>query len=142
MSVPPEVINPILESRGSALVNQSDKMFKFFSRPNITLEDMRKIDSVEAFIHDNELDYETMEQTEIQVKYSGYIQKEKNNADKLNRLEGIKIPENFDYSRLKSLSYEAKEKLTKIRPRTVSQASRISGVSPNDISVMLVYMGR
>ena len=141
-SVSPEVINPILESKGSATVQQSDKMFKFFSRPNITLTDMRKIEAVETYIGEEALDYETMEQTEIQVKYSGYIQKEKNNADKLNRLEGIKIPENFDYSRLKSLSYEAKEKLTKIRPRTVSQASRISGVSPNDISVMLVYMGR
>ena len=141
-SATPEVINPILESKGSALVNQSDKMFKFFSRPKITLEDMRKIDSVEEFIRKNELDYETMEQTEIQVKYAGYIEKEKNNADKLNRLEGIVIPENFDYTRLKSLSHEAREKLGKVQPRTISQASRISGVSPNDISVMLVYMGR
>ncbi|MEZ4859430.1 MAG: tRNA uridine-5-carboxymethylaminomethyl(34) synthesis enzyme MnmG, partial [Flavobacteriaceae bacterium] len=71
-----------------------------------------------------------------------YIEKEKNNADKLNRLEGIKIPESFDYSKLKSLSFEAVEKLTKIKPTTISQASRISGVSPNDISVLLVYMGR
>ena len=70
------------------------------------------------------------------------IEKEKNNASKLNRLEDIKIPENFDYSKLKSLSFEAKEKLKKIKPRTLSQASRISGVSPSDISVMLVYMGR
>lgn len=141
-SAPPEVINPILESRESALVKQSDKMFKFFSRPKITLDDMRKIDSVEEFIRKNELDYETMKQTEIQVKYAGYIEKEKNNADKLNRLEGIVIPENFDYTRLKSLSHEAREKLGKVQPRTISQASRISGVSPNDISVMLVYMGR
>ena len=83
-----------------------------------------------------------LQQTEIQIKYAGYIEKEKNNADKLNRLEGIKIPENFDYTKLKSLSYEAMEKLKEIQPATVSQASRISGVSPNDISVMLVYMGR
>jgi len=141
-SVAPEVINPILESNLSATVAQSDKMFKFFSRPNITMDDMRKIKEVENFIQENELDFETLEQTEIQIKYSGYIQKEKNNADKLHRLEGITIPENFDYARLKSLSYEAREKLTKIQPRTVSQASRISGVSPNDISVLLVYMGR
>ncbi|MBL4887068.1 MAG: tRNA uridine-5-carboxymethylaminomethyl(34) synthesis enzyme MnmG, partial [Flavobacteriaceae bacterium] len=77
-----------------------------------------------------------------QIKYSGYIEKEKNNADKLNRLEGISIPENFDYSKLKSLSHEAREKLSQIKPVTISQASRISGVSPNDISVLLVYMGR
>jgi len=141
-SVAPEIINPILENKESALVKQSDKMFKFFSRPKITMEDMRQIQSVEDYIEHHNLDVEVLEQTEIQVKYSGYIQKEKNNADKLNRLEGIKIPSNFDYSKLKSLSFEAKEKLTKIKPTTVSQASRISGVSPNDISVLLVYMGR
>jgi len=83
-----------------------------------------------------------LEQAEIRVKYAGYIEKEKANADKLNRLEHIRIPDDFDYSKLKSLSYEAKEKLTKIRPTTISQASRVSGVSPSDISVMLVYMGR
>src|SRR5690554_6010002 len=135
-------INPIFEKRGSALVSQSDKMFKFFSRPNITMDDMRTIPVVDDFIKDNDLDHEMIQQTEIQVKYSGYIQKEKNNADKLNRLEGLKIPASFDYSKLKSLSYEAREKLSKIRPATVSQASRISGVSPNDVSVLLVYMGR
>ncbi|WP_313113057.1 tRNA uridine-5-carboxymethylaminomethyl(34) synthesis enzyme MnmG [Aequorivita sediminis] len=138
----PEEINPILEEKNSALVAQSDKMFKFFSRPEITMEDMKQIESVKEFIKENELDSEMIQQAEIQVKYSGYIAKEKNNADKLNRLEGLKIPESFDYSKLKSLSYEAREKLTKIRPATVSQASRISGVSPNDVSVLLVYMGR
>ena len=141
-SVPPEVLNPILESKDSALVTQSDKMIRPFSRPNITMDDMRKIETVETFISENELDTEVLQQAEIQIKYAGYIEKEKNNAEKLNRLEGIKIPENFDYTRLKSLSYEATEKLSKIRPVTVSQASRISGVSPNDISVLLVYMGR
>jgi len=141
-SFAPEVINPILEAKDSAPVNQADKMFKVFSRPNITLDDMRKIPEVEAYIQESDLDKEILEQVEIQVKYSGYIDKEKNNADKLNRLEGIKIPENFDYAKLKSLSHEAREKLSNIRPATISQASRISGVSPNDISVMLVYMGR
>ena len=76
------------------------------------------------------------------MKYSGYIDKEKNNADKLNRLEDIKIPSNFDYSQIKSMSFEGREKLSKIQPRTISQASRISGVSPSDVSVLLVYMGR
>ena len=141
-SVTPEVINPILEEKDSAIVKQSDKLFKPLSRPNITMQDMQKIDFVTSYIHQHDLDHEVLQQTEIQIKYAGYIAKEKNNADKLNRLEGIKIPEGFDYSKLKSLSYEAKEKLSAIKPVTVSQASRISGVSPNDISVMLVYMGR
>jgi len=135
-------VNPILESKDSATVHQSDKMFKLFSRPEIGMEDMQKIASVSEYIEEHNLNFEELEQTEIQVKYAGYIAKEKNNADKLNRLEGIKIPKNFDYTKLKSLSYEAMEKLKSVQPATVSQASRISGVSPNDISVMLVYMGR
>ncbi len=141
-SVKPEEANPVLESKGSSLVKQSDKMFKIFSRPNITIEDVRKFKAVEAYIKEHNLDREVIEQTEIQVKYSGYIAKEKNNADKLSRLEYVKIPANFDYSQIKSMSFEAREKLKKIQPTTVSQASRISGVSPNDISVLLVYMGR
>jgi len=141
-SATPEEINPIFEEKNSALVNQSDKMFKFFSRPNITMDDMRKIPSVEEYISEHNFNQEVLEQTEIHVKYSGYIEKEKNNADKLNRLEGIKIPPNFNYDGMKSISFEAREKLKDIRPSTLSQASRISGVSPNDISVLLVYMGR
>ena len=141
-SVKPEEANPVLESKSSALVKQSDKMFKIFSRPNITIDDVRKFEAVEQYIQDNNLDNEVIEQAEIQVKYSGYIAKEKNNADKLTRLEYVKIPENFDFSQIKSMSFEAREKLKKIQPTTVSQASRISGVSPNDISVLLVYMGR
>jgi tRNA uridine 5-carboxymethylaminomethyl modification enzyme len=117
-------------------------MFKLFARPNITIDDVRKFEVVEAYIQDNDLDSEVIEQTEIQVKYSGYIEKEKNNADKLNRLEYVKIPSNFDYSKIKSMSMEAREKLKNIQPTSIAQASRISGVSPNDISVLLVYMGR
>jgi len=141
-SVAPEHINPILSRHESSLASQSDKLFKFFSRPNISMEDMLGLDAVSAHVAENQLDREVLEQVEIQVKYSGYIEKEKNNAAKLTKLEGIRIPENFDYSRLKSLSYEAREKLSQIQPRTISQASRISGVSPNDISVLLVFMGR
>ena len=141
-SIKPELANPILESKNSSPVKQSDKMFKLFSRPNITTEDMRKFDVVEQYILDNQLDREVIEQTEIQVKYAGYIEKEKNNADKLNRLEDVKIPTDFDYSKLKSMSTEAKQKLSKVQPVTISQASRISGVSPSDISVLLVYLGR
>jgi tRNA uridine 5-carboxymethylaminomethyl modification enzyme len=106
------------------------------------MDDVRKFEVVENHIQTNNLDTEVLEQTEIQVKYSGYISKEKNNADKLNRLENLKIPVGFDYSKLKSMSIEARQKLTKIQPVTISQASRISGVSPNDVSVLLVYLGR
>ncbi|WP_458628225.1 tRNA uridine-5-carboxymethylaminomethyl(34) synthesis enzyme MnmG [Winogradskyella sp. PC D3.3] len=141
-SVTPEEANPILESKNSAPVKQQDKMFKLYARPNITIDDVRQFQSVEQYIQSNNLDREVIEQTEIQVKYAGYIEKEKNNADKLNRLENLKIPAGFDYSKLKSMSIEARQKLTKIQPVTISQASRISGVNPNDISVLLVYLGR
>ena len=141
-SVAPDEANAVLEDKNSAPVKQSDKIFKIFSRPNITMDDVRNFSGVNEFIEQNSLSEEELEQTEIQVKYSGYIEKEKNNADKLNRLEDIKIPSEFDYSRIKSMSFEAREKLRKVKPTSVSQASRISGVSPNDISVLLVYMGR
>ncbi len=134
--------NPILESKESAPISQGDKMFKIFSRPQIDLEDMMKFEKVQAYVAENDLDEEILEQAEIQVKYSGYIEKERNNADKLSRLEDVKIPEDFDYNKIKSMSIEAKQKLNKIRPVTISQASRISGVSPSDISVLLIYMGR
>ncbi|APG60799.1 tRNA uridine-5-carboxymethylaminomethyl(34) synthesis enzyme MnmG [Christiangramia salexigens] len=142
LSVAPEEANPVLEKKKSSPMKQSDKVFKVFSRPQITMEDVKNFSGVEEFIAEHDLNEEMIEQTEIQVKYSGYIQKEKNNADKLNRLEDIRIPKNFDYSKIKSMSFEAREKLNKIQPTSVSQASRISGVSPNDISVLLVYMGR
>ena len=141
-SFKPEDINPILEELDSSKVKQPGKMFKVFSRPRVTMDHMLKLEEVSSYVTENNLDREVLEQAEIQVKYSGYIAKEKNNADKLQRLENIKIPDNFDYSKLKSLSYEAREKLKSIRPVTISQASRISGVSPSDISVLLVYMGR
>ena len=141
-SVKPEEANPVLETKNSTPIRQSDKMFKIFSRPNIGIEDLRKFDAVESYIQSHNLDNEVIEQAEIQIKYSGYIAKEKNNADKLTRLEYVKIAPGFDYSQIKSMSYEAREKLKKVQPTTVAQASRISGVSPNDISVLLVYMGR
>ena len=134
--------NPVLEANESTPISQGDKMFKIFSRPQIGMEDMLKFEKVQDYVSSTDLDNEVLEQAEIQVKYSGYIEKERTNAEKLHRLENIRIPNNFDYDQLKSLSYEAREKLKKIRPVTISQASRISGVSPNDISVMLVYMGR
>ena len=141
-SVLPEDINPILEDVDSATVKQSDKMFKVFSRPRVTMDHMLQLDAVSSYVNENDLNREVLEQAEVQVKYSGYIAKEKTNADKLHRLEAVKIPENFDYTKLKSLSFEAREKLTAIQPVTISQASRISGVTPSDVSVLLVYLGR
>ena len=141
-SILPAEINPILSSKESALIKQSGKADKILSRPNIYMSDLKECDSVDSYISENNLSEEVQDQAEIQIKYSGYIQKEKNNADKLNRLESVKIPKDFDYKKLKSISAEALEKLNKIKPETISQASRISGVSPNDISVLLVYMGR
>lgn len=141
-SITAEEANPILEAKETALVNQSDKMFKMFSRPQIDLNDMMQLQKVKDYIDANEVDLEILEQAEIQVKYSGYIEKERNNANKLTRLEDVKIPEDFDYNKIKSMSIEARQKLGKIRPVTISQASRISGVSPSDISVLLIYMGR
>lgn len=141
-SLKPEEANPILEAKGSSLMAQPDKMFKVFSRPQLDLEDFIKFKKVATYIEENNLDQEIVEQAEIQVKYSGYIEKEKNHADKLTRLEDVIIPDNFDFNKIKSISIEAKHKLNKIRPRTIAQASRISGVSPSDISVLLIYMGR
>ena len=141
-SISAEEANPILELNETALISQSDKIFKLFSRPQIGLKDILKIKSVQDYIENNNLDQEILEQAEIQVKYSGYIDKERNNANKLTRLENLEIPENFDYNQIKSMSIEARQKMTKIRPATIAQASRISGVSPSDISVLLVYLGR
>ena len=135
-------VNKILESVSYEPVPQKGKIDKIYARPNIKQEDIRKLTSVEKYIESNKLDQEVLDQTEIQIKYKGYIEKEKANADKLQRLEDIKIPDNFDYNPLASLSHEAKEKLNKIGPSTLSQASRISGIKPSDISVLLVKMGR
>ena len=134
--------NEMLIAAGSAEVKQDDKLFKLLSRPKIRLEDMRKLEVVKTKIEGGDFSEEALTQLEVQVKYSGYIAKEKNNADKISRLEHVRIPEGFSYDSLKSLSYEAREKLLAIQPDSVAQASRISGVSPADISVLLVALGR
>jgi len=141
-SVEPDIANPVLKAKHSSPIKQSNKLFKIFSRPKITMSDLYNFPPVEKYIKENNFDDDVIEQAEIQVKYSGYITKERNNANKLIRLEGLRIPKGFDYSKLKSMSAEAREKLASIQPETVAQASRISGVSPNDVSVLLVFMGR
>jgi tRNA uridine 5-carboxymethylaminomethyl modification enzyme len=142
LSVKKDDLNSILEPKGLALVNQSMKMFKVATRPQLSFSDFLNIEKLSSFLEKNNIERDVIEQAEIHIKYSGYITKEKNNADKLNRLENLSIPSNFDYDKVKSLSFEAREKLAKIQPVTISQAGRISGVSPSDISVLLVYMGR
>lgn len=141
-SVKPVDANPILEEKGSSPMSQPDKMFKVFSRPQLELDDFMKFKQFRDYVEEHQLDDEIVEQAEIQVKYSGYIEKEKSHADKLTRLEDVIIPDSFDFNKIKSISIEAKQKLNKIRPKTIAQASRISGVSPSDISVLLIYMGR
>jgi tRNA uridine 5-carboxymethylaminomethyl modification enzyme len=141
-SIRPEEINDVLISKGTAVITQPLKMIRIASRPQITFADLEAVASFREFISENSIDVEVAEQAEILIKYSGYINKERNNADKLNRLENVKIPDGFDYEKLQAVSIEAKQKLTKIRPVTIAQASRISGVSPSDVSVLLVYMGR
>ncbi|NHM02767.1 tRNA uridine-5-carboxymethylaminomethyl(34) synthesis enzyme MnmG [Flavobacterium difficile] len=141
-SVKAAIANPILEAKGSSLMTQGDKMFKVFSRPQIDLEDILKFEAVTDYISEHNLDQEVIEQAEIQVKYAGYIEKEKVHADKVNRLEDVRIPDNYDFEKIKAISIEARQKLSKIRPTSIAQASRISGVSPSDISVLLIHMGR
>jgi len=141
-SVSPDEINPILASKNSSQIKQSVKMHKVFSRPSIGFNEMIKLKKVKKYTQENDVAENVIEQTEVQVKYSGYIDKEKLNAQKLNNLEKISIPPSFDYLKVKSLSTEARQKLMEIKPTTLSQASRVSGVSPSDISVLLVYMGR
>lgn len=141
-SITPDEANPILIEKESSPMVQADKMFKLFSRPQIDLEDIVRFEKVKNYIHENNIDEEIVEQAEIQVKYSGYIEKERANAEKISKLENWKIPTDFDYSQIKSMSTEARQKLAQLQPATVGQASRISGVAPSDISILLIHLGR
>jgi tRNA uridine 5-carboxymethylaminomethyl modification enzyme len=140
-SIDPMEMNPVLETIGSAPISQKVKMFGVLTRPTITLLDFALASpKVKEFI--SKYDLESIEQAEILMKYEGYISKEHELADKQTRLEDLVLHEDFDYIRLTSLSAEAREKLTKVRPRTIGQASRISGITPSDISILMVYLGR
>ena len=134
--------NKLLTKVSSTPVKQHDKLKKLLSRPELNLENLQELPNVQDFFVKHAFDADSCEQAEIQVKYAGYIEKEKNNADKLTRLEHVKIPDSVDYSKMTSISFEAREKLNQIKPSTISQASRISGVSPSDISVLLIHLGR
>ena len=139
-SLKPGIINPILETIDSAAVDQAYRASQILTRPNMTLEKLEGID----FIKEKSVNYteEVKEQAEINIKYKGYIEKERDNVAKLNRLETIKIPDDFDFTAINSLSSEAKQKMNKVRPKSIAQAGRISGVSPADINVLLIYLGR
>lgn len=139
-SLKPGIINPILASIESSPVDQAYRASQILTRPNMTLEKLSEIEFIGE--KTKEFTEEVKEQAEINIKYKGYIEKEKENVAKLNRLETIRIPEDFDYTKISSLSSEAKQKLNKIQPKTIAQAARISGVSPSDINVLLIYLGR
>tara|TARA_Y100001970_G_scaffold165341_1_gene202086 strand:+ start:23319 stop:25187 length:1869 start_codon:yes stop_codon:yes gene_type:complete len=141
-SVSPDEVNAILEKKKSSLMRQANKIYKVLSRPNISMKELKGVDKVAKFLKDESINETSIEQAEIEIKYSGYIEKEKENAKKLTKLAHIKIPDGFNYNELSSLSSEAKEKLNTINPTNLSQASRISGIKPSDISALLVKMGR
>ncbi|HYH57557.1 MAG TPA: tRNA uridine-5-carboxymethylaminomethyl(34) synthesis enzyme MnmG, partial [Anseongella sp.] len=140
-TVLPEAVNPLLESKGTSPVQQGVRLFNLLTRPQLALKDLLEIDpafreTVPGY------DRETLEQAEIQVKYESYFNKENEMVQRMKKMEEHEINPEFDYTQLPSLSKEAREKLGRVKPRTLGQASRISGVSPSDISVLLVHMGR
>ena len=140
-SIAPNAINSILESQGTPGISQNVKLFQLITRPQISFEDLRKADPAFNTIL-NYYDQETVEQAEIKVKYESYFEKELEIVNKMKRMEDQIINPEFNYRELISLSKEAREKLMKVKPRTLGQASRISGVSPSDISVLMVHMSR
>lgn len=141
VSVSPEDSREMLELRGSSPLRQKTKVENVLTRPAITLQDLIQV-SPELKHHLETIDQEALEEAEIQVKYKGYIEKEKELADKLVRLDDIRLPEKFNYHQVPSLSFEGREKLSRMRPGSLGQASRISGVTPADISVLMIYIGR
>ena len=141
-SIDPKDINPVLEKLGSAVLKQKVKIKAVLSRPHITLTDLLVCEELDVYLKEKKCTIEAIEQAEIEIKYEGYLNKEKESAEKLSRLENIKITKDFKFDKLHSISTEGREKLSSIQPKTIGQASRISGVSPSDINVLLVFLGR
>jgi tRNA uridine 5-carboxymethylaminomethyl modification enzyme len=144
-NIDPHEAEQMLQEKGTSVLNQRVKLGSLLARPQLSVDDLlRHVEKFKIFC--DELDQhilnDCLEETEIRIKYGGYIEKEQEIAGKMERLENLKLHEDFDFFRLQSLSYEAREKLSKIRPATIGQASRISGVSPSDISVLTVFLGR
>ncbi len=142
-SVLPKEVSNMLQSQGTSELKQKQKLSSLLLRPQVDIIALSKtVSSLKKYVEANQLSDEILELAEIRVKYEGYINKEKSLADKMRTIEEIPLKDDFDYFALKSLSYEAREKLTKIKPKTLGQASRISGVSPSDINVLMVFIGR
>jgi len=141
ISVEPGMVNGMLEEIGSASLTEKTRALKLLLRPNIGLKEITKlVPELNSLLAD--VDELTREQVEIQIKYDTYIEKEQEMVKKMASLEELAIPETFNYDKLTSMSTEARQKLTKIRPQTLGQASRISGVNPSDVQILMVYMGR
>ncbi len=140
-NIEPKIINPILKKKASAEISQKKKLKDILARPHINMKDL-KCEKLKSFIKENNIGKPEIEQAEIHIKYNGYMDKEKEAVKKMYSLENIKIPKNFEYDKLHSVSAEAKEKLKNICPNSIGQATRISGVSPSDINILLIYMGR
>jgi len=138
----PGTINPVLTDRESATIQTKKRISDILSRPQIQIADLLQVEPLASFNQSEQISNDAWTQSEIHFKYKGYIERERENADKLTRLEEVHIPDHLDYHQLQSLSSESREKLTRIRPATIGQAKRISGVSPSDIQVLLVYLGR
>ena len=139
----PDEINGLLEHNGSTGIEQKTRLSYLLLRPQISLQDMIGVlPSLESYQTDDRFLKECLEEAEIQIKYESYIEKEDELADKLRRLENIKLPKDFNFHQLQSLSYESREKLNRYQPETLGQASRISGISPADINVLAIYLGR
>lgn len=142
-SVTPNEINIFLEKANSNQIKQKNKFSNLILRPEINLRDIiENSEIIMSYVENNEISEEEIEETEIEIKYENYIKKEKDIVEKIMKLEDIELYDNLDYNKIQSLSIEAREKLTKVRPGTIGQASRIGGVSPADISVLLVFLGR
>jgi tRNA uridine 5-carboxymethylaminomethyl modification enzyme len=142
-SVEPDAMNPLLETIDSSPIRQKVKLSSVITRPHVDLELLIQASNELAdFIQDERFDDVIRESTQVLLKYEGYISKEQEMADKLSRLEHISLPADLEYERLTSMSTEARQKLQAIRPSTIGQASRVSGVSPADIAVLLIYLGR
>ena len=143
LSVSPDEINEVLSLKSGSKIKQKVKAPSIISRPNIGIKDViRNNKSIKNFINEGSISEGAIEQVEIDIKYSGYINREKENADKLKRLEYVKIPINIDYFKFSSLSNESKEKLNEVKPVNIGQAARISGIKPSDVSILLIYLGR
>ena len=140
-SIEPNEINEFLIANDSAALNEKQKASKLVLRPNISLQQIvDNSNTLQEILKDKEVEF--LEQAEIQIKYERYIEKEKEIVDRMASLENLIIPENFNYDGVAALSIEALQKFKKIRPVTIGQASRISGVNPSDIQILMVYMGR